>query len=335
MKSIRFGRTNVQVPTLGLGTWAHGGPKLVDGRPVGWYGTDPDAARDTLLEAWTQGVTHWDTADVYGDGRAEELIGSVWDAVPRERIFLATKVGWDPGPFDHYYHPEQIRRQLDASLRHLKTDHVDLYYLHHCDFGANDEYLDDAVDAIARLREEGKLRFVGLSDWKNDVLRRYAERIRPEVVQCYRNVVDDSYEESGLRGWVESADAGVAFFSPLKHALLLGRFEGPVTFGRGDHRSNIKDFRDFNLLSRLRACRRELERRFDGHPSPLLHGLLGSLLADAPTGVVLVGIRRPLQLREAIPAAEPLAPEAARWVRQLYQENGRATRAAWRTYQPR
>lgn len=335
MRRIRFGRTDVEVPTLGLGTWSHGGAKVVDNRPVGWYGTDREMARRTLIEAWTYGVTHWDTADVYGDGRAEELIGSLWDDVERDSIFLATKVGWDPGPFDHYYHPEQIRRQLDESLRQLRTDHVDLYYLHHCNFGPDDRYLDDAIDTLHALRDAGKIRFIGVSDWSCEAILRVAPRVDPDVVQCYRNVVDDTYESSGLRAWVEAHDLGVAFFSPLKHALLTGRFEGPVTFGEGDHRSNLRDFRDHALLVRLRACSRALEQRFPDHPAPVLYGLIGALLADVGNAVVLVGQRRPEQVWQAVAAAEALPPELAEWVRQLYRDNGHVTRAAWRAYQAR
>lgn len=336
LQRIRFGRTEVEIPTIGLGTWAHGGPNVVHGRPVGWFGADRDDARATLVQAHRCGVTHWDTADVYGDGRAEEVIGEVWDGIPRDQIFLASKVGWDPGTHEHYYHPAQMRRQLERSLRNLGTETIDLYYLHHCDFGPQDEYLDDAVDLMRSFRDEGKIRFVGLSDWSCEKIRRYAEVVDPDVVQCYRNVVDDSYDVSGLKDWVEEHDLGVAFFSPLKHALLLGLFEGPVTFGEGDHRSSLPEFRDFALLQRLRQCRRRMQERFAAERESVLYGLVGALLTDAPTGCALVGQRRPAHVRAVTrTGGEPLSEEAARWVRQLYQENGRVTRASWKSYSSR
>lgn len=333
MRRVRFGRTGVEVPAISLGTWAHGGPKVVNDRPVGWFGTDDRLARETLIAAYDLGIDHWDTADVYGGGHAEALMGRVWGDVPREKIFLASKVGWDPGPYGHYYHPEQIRTQLEGSLRSLRTDHLDLYYLHHCDFGPDGEYFDDAFDAVCRFREEGKLRFLGLSDWNDEKILRYADRVRPDVIQCYRNVVDDSYAASGLKQWVEKNDAGVAFFSPLKHALLVGRFEGPVTFGAGDHRGWIAEFRDYALLARLRECRHEMEQRFKDHPEPLLHGLLGALLSDAETACVLLGQREPQHVRAAAKVGDPLSPEEAQWVSKLYQENARLTRSSWRNFQ--
>lgn len=333
MRKVRFGRTGVLLPAIGLGTWAHGGPATISGRPVGWYGVDEDSVRRTLLQAWESGMTHWDTADVYGSGRAEELIGEAWSQVPREDVFLASKVGWDPGSHSHYYHPGQIRRQLENSLRNLRTDHLDLYYLHHCDFGPNGEYLDEAVDLLRKFRDAGKIRFIGLSDWNHEAILKYAERVDPDVIQCYRNVVDDTYESSGLKAWAEESDVGVVFFSALKHALLLGTFEGPVTFGHGDHRSALPDFRDYGLIVRLRACRREMKKRFAEHGEPVLHGLIGTLLADSRNATVLVGQHRPAHTLALAKVGDPVSPENARWVRQLYQRNGKVMRASWRNFQ--
>ena len=155
----------------------------------------------------------------------------------------------------------------------------------------------------------------------------------PDVIQCYRNVVDDTYEASGLKHWIESNDAGTVFFSPLKHGLLLGLFEGPVTFGEGDHRNALPDFRDLGLLMRLRQCRGDLVHRFADHPQPVLHALVGSLLADSPTGCVIVGLHRPEQVQEAAMAGGKLTAEDARWVRELYRERGRPTQASWKSYQ--
>lgn len=330
MRKLRFGRTEAQVSSVSLGTWAHGGPRFVGGKAIGWFGTNDRLVRLTLLKAHEAGIDHWDTADVYGDGHAESLIGKLWSQVPRDDIFLASKVGWDPGPFGHFYHPQQIRHQLERSLRLLATDHLDLYYFHHCEFGPDDLYLDDALAVLERFRDEGKIRFIGLSDWKSDKLLRFARRIRPDVVQTYRNVSDDHFEESGLAAWVRANDVGVAFFSPLRHGLLLGLFEGPVTFGAGDHRSDIAEFRDFALLDRLRTCRKKMEERFAGHPEPVLYGLVGALMTEAPTATVLLGVHRPSQVVAAAEIGEPLSAEDARWVLDLYRENGRSTRGAWR-----
>lgn len=323
MRTLRLGRSGVLVSAVSLGGWSYGGPRTVGGKPVGWSGGDDRQARDALVRAYEVGINHWDTADVYGDGHSEAVIGAVWDRVPREAIFLATKVGWEPGSYAGYYHPDLIRRQLERSLANLRSEWIDLYYLHHCDFGPGDERLDGAVELLRRFRAEGKIRFIGLSDWDASKIARLADRVEPDVVQPYRNLLDDEYTASGLKAWIEAHDAGVAFFSPLKHGLLLGKYARPVSFPEGDWRRNIADFGNQALLDHLRRCREEVGRRFAAHPQPALHALVGALLSDAPTGCALLGLRNPDQVDAAAAAGEPLAAADAAWVRALYRYSAR------------
>ncbi len=319
MRRIVLGSTGVELSAIACGTWGHGGPKRVGGAEVGWSGQDDDAARRALLAAHRAGIDHWDTADVYGDGHSERLIGGLWGELPRDEIFLASKVGWDPGGYEHFYHPRLVAERIDRSLANLRTDRIDLYYLHHCDFGPDDRFLDGAVEQIERARQQGKVRFLGLSDWSSEKVARYAPRVEPDVVQPYRNVVDDRWEASGLKAWVELSGAGVAFFSPLRHGLLLGSYRRPVEFPAGDHRNRIAAFRDQRELDRLRRCRAAVERRFAGHPEPVLHALTGALLSDAPTGCVLLGMRRGRHAEAAASIGQPLGASDAAWVRELYR----------------
>lgn len=323
MRKVRLGRTGVSVSAVGLGSWAYSGAHRAGRVDVGWSGHDDGDALAALARAAELGIDHWDTADVYGDGRAEQLVGRALRLLDRERIFLATKVGWDMDGFPHYYHPELIRRRLERSLANLGTDHVDLYYLHHCDFGRDDEHLEAAVEVLRELRAAGKVRFLGLSDWDAAKLRRVAEKMDPDVIQVYRNVVDDDYRESGLAGWVRDHDAGAVFFSPLKHGLLLGKYTQPASFPRGDVRNRISDFGDAETLERYRDASRELAERYAGHPQPRLHALLGALLADTPTGTVLVGQRDPAQAEAAATAGEALSEDERDWVVALYRGRGR------------
>ncbi len=116
MKKITFGRTNVKFSTISLGTWSYGSGNISRGQSVGWADQSDTDSRAALIEALKSGINHWDTADVYGNGHSENIIGNVWDVVPRNDIFLATKVGWDMGGFDHYYHPSCLSQRLKYDL---------------------------------------------------------------------------------------------------------------------------------------------------------------------------------------------------------------------------
>jgi aryl-alcohol dehydrogenase-like predicted oxidoreductase len=319
MRKIRLGRTNVEVPAISLGTWGHGGERTNEGVAVGWSGHDDAKAKEALVLAWRRGITHWDTADAYGDGHAEELIGEVFASeVPRNEIFLASKFGWIKGPSGHWYDPKFMREECERSLRNMRTDVIDLYYFHHCMFGEHDEYFDDAVAMMHTLHDEGKVRFIGLSDWDASKIMKFIERVDPDVVQPYRNLVDDDYEPSGLKAYVDSHDLGVAFFSPLKHGLLLGKYTEPQTFPEGDFRSGVSDFQDPEAIARYRRAAEAVYQRFNDREEPVLSAVTGALLAGNPTATVLLGQRNARQTEAAAKIGDALSESDAAWIRRLY-----------------
>src|SRR5688500_17135037 len=304
MRTIRLGRTNVQVPAISLGTWGHGGPNENNGVSVGWTGHDDNLAKEALVAAYRAGITHWDTADAYGNGHAEELIGQVFSQVPREEIFLATKLVWVTGPSGHFYDPKFMRSQAERSLRLMRTDVNELYYFHHCDFGT---HFDEVLEVMHRLRDEGKVRFIGLSDWDASKIMQYIERVDPDVVQPYRNLVDDEYESSGLKAYVDAHDLGVAFFSPLKHGLLLGKYDQPVEFEEGDFRSGVADFQDAGAIDRYKRAALAMREKFGAQSAePVLHAVVGALLTGNPTACVLLGQRNAKQVAAAATVGEAL-----------------------------
>ena len=319
MRTIRLGRTEAQVPVVSLGTWSYGGLNQVGDRDVGWDGHDDEAALAAMQACFQAGITHWDTADVYGDGRSEALIGQMWNRVPRDQVFLATKVGWDPGEFGHYYHPEQVERRFERSLTNLQTDVIDLYYLHH--FGEDAEHLGPALEQARRFRDEGRVRWIGLSDWDADRLRKHCDAVEPDVIQPYRNVlVADTFTRSGLADYCAEHDVGVAFFSPLRHGLLLGKHQAPPGYPPGDFRRNVDAFQDPAALATFAERAERLQARFGAREQPVLGPLLESLLVDAPTACNLVGLRSPAQVAAAVAAAQPLEAEDAAWVKAQYAD---------------
>jgi len=320
MEYTILGRTRKKVSRISLGTWSYGGANTVGkNQPIGWAGQEDSDSRTALQKAFSVGINHWDTADVYGDGRSEQIIGTMWDEIPRNDIFIATKVGWDMGPHNHWYHPEHMRVNMERSLKNLKTDCVDLMYLHHCNFGKQEQYFDDAVETIRRFQAEGKTRFIGLSDWSSDKVMNFIERVDPDVIQPYRNVMDDTYASTGLKDYVEANNLGICFFSPIKHGLLTGKYTEPATFETGDFRTTVKDFTNQKLIDKMKTNKAKLEERFADHPQPVMHGLVDALLTDVPTGCVLLGQRNVEQVEAAAQLGAALSNEAGDWVKGLYK----------------
>ncbi len=318
METVILGKTGVTVPRVSLGTWSYGGENISGDMSVGWAGQTDKNSCSAMIRAWELGISHWDTADVYGEGRSEAVIGSMWNTVPRDDIFLATKFGWSLGPYPYLYHPTHMRNQFERSLKNLKVETVDLLYLHHCNFGDNEEYFDDANEMLHRMQEEGKTRFLGLSDWDLNKMMRFIDRVNPDVVQPYRNVMDDTFESSGLRQYAEENNIGVCFFSPIKHGLLTGKYTKTTTFPKGDYRLNIPDFNDQSIIDKMRENRELLLERFSDHPQPVMRGLIDALLTDSPTGCVLLGMRDVDQVNAASNLGAPLSLTDTDWVKSLY-----------------
>ena len=134
--------------------------------------------------------------------------------------------------------------------------------------------IDDAIDVVRRFQEEGKTRFLGLSDWDLYKIMKYIDSFNPQVVQPYRNVMDDTYISSGLKDWIDKNNAGVCFFSPIKHGLLTGKYIEPVKFGDGDFRSRVSGFDDDAIIKKMQKNKLLLEEKFYDHPHPLMKGII-------------------------------------------------------------
>ena len=321
MRKIILGRTGAEVSAISLGTWSYGGANKSGKLPIGWAGQSDDDSKLALKRAWELGINHWDTADVYGNGRSEQVIGSMWKSIPRNNIFLATKVGWDRGYKKRWYDIDVMRQNMERSLKNLKTDCVDLIYLHHCNFGNNNEYFDEAIAVIRKFKEEGKTRFIGLSDWSSKKIRQFIERCDPDVVQPLRNVVDDSYESSGLKQYIDDHNLGICFFSPIKHGLLLGKYTEPAQFEDGDFRSREKAFSDMDFLQNMLYNKAKLDGRFSDHLNPVMHGVVNALFSDSPTGCTLLGQRNVDQVEAAATLGDLLSNEDSDWVKNIYRTN--------------
>ena len=210
-------------------------------------------------------------------------------------------------------------RNLERSLKNLKTDYLDLIYLHHCNFGKQGEYFDDAFEVIGRFKDQGKARFIGLSDWSSGSILKYIKKCDPDVVQPYRNVMDNDYVESGLSNYIDKYNLGVCFFSPIKHGLLTGKYNSPTTFERGDHRSGVKDFANQFIIDKMIQNKKLLESKFIDHEHPIMHGLIDALFNDSSTACVLLGQRNVHQVKVASTLGSLMKNEDSEWVKSIYK----------------
>ncbi|HXF94967.1 MAG TPA: aldo/keto reductase [Gemmatimonadales bacterium] len=270
--------------TLGFGAWAVGG--------AGWGSAGDRSGREaTVRRAVERGVTFFDTAPSYGDGESERLLGRVLKPV-RDRIVIATKVGPRDDP----------RASLEASLRRLDTDYVDLLQLH--------EALGDwerALDGLSRLQAEGLARAVGIANATHLQLRRAMEIAPVASYQGPYNLFDRDVE---LRELPLARERGLAFlaYRPLASGLLSGKLEAPPEFAPGDHRRGIYWFQGPEFARRRGVIERlePVARRLDLTLSALA---LGWVLARPGVAVVLAGARTPEQVDQNLEAARRPLPE--------------------------
>ena len=157
MKYRKLGDSDLEVSEISLGSWLTYG-----------VGVEADSARACLDEAFDQGINFIDTANVYGRGAAESFLGEALQGRPRDSYVLATKLFFPMSDTDRGLSREQVEKQLDASLKRLRTDYVDLYQCHRYD---HDTPLEETMEALTRAVESGKTRYIGFSEWPADRIR--------------------------------------------------------------------------------------------------------------------------------------------------------------------
>lgn len=251
MKYNRIGKTDISVSEIGLGCWTLGGLNWEDGKfSSGWAPVKENKAIEAIHYAIEQGVNHFDNADVYGNGQAESLLAkAIYNS--QKELYVSSKVGWIKNDYANAYHPENIRKQCEFSLKNLNRDVIDLYYFHNSKFGKKDQYLDEAIETMNRLKEEGKIRAIGLSTYSQKDFKRLIPIIKPDVVQAWAHIMDYHFitQNSILMNLCEKNSISFIAFSPLNQGILLNKYKSanPPVFEDGDHRSKSEKFKSENL----------------------------------------------------------------------------------------
>ncbi len=300
MKKRRLGYTDLNVSPIGLGTWAMGG----GGWSFGWGPQDDEESVATIRTALEQGVNWIDTAAVYGLGHSEEVVGQAIKGL-REKVIIATKCGlvWDErGKISGRLKGESIRREVEESLLRLDIEVIDLYQIHWPD---PKREIEEAWSTMADLVKEGKVRYIGVSNFNVKQL----ERIRPihpvASLQPPYSMLKRGIEDE-LLNYCQAHNIGVIVYSPMECGLLTGKYtkESIQNLPEDDWR-RIKNphFRKPELSANLKLVE-ELCPIAERNGRTIAQLVVAWVLHRPEVTAAIVGARHSPQIKETVVAGE-------------------------------
>ena len=321
MRIRSFGTTDLRCSEIGFGTWALGS---------NWWGdVSQDDGVGLIRRALELGITFFDTGDVYGKGANEEIVARALEGVPRESVQISTKFGYvlDEGRQEHSqgerpqdWSPAHARKSLEASLRRLRTDYVDLYQLHNPRMDAIAR--DDLFEELGRMRDEGKLRHFGVAlgpaiGWRDEGLRALAEHDITSLQTVY-NVLEQDPGRDFLAA-AEEKGAGVLARVPTSSGLLEDKYTPETTFPKHDHRSHRP--REW-LIEGLQKVER-LRFLSEEHGVTMAQAALRFILAQQAIACVLPTVSNTADLEEwaAASDAPDLTGDDLERIAALYERN--------------
>ncbi|HET8750310.1 MAG TPA: aldo/keto reductase [Sphingomicrobium sp.] len=289
----RLGRGGPEVSAIGLGCM---------GMSEFYAGGSEAESVATIHHALDRGVTFLDTADMYGWGSNEELVGRAIRG-RRDEVFLATKFGNVRGPNGEFLgvrgDPEYVRSACEASLKRLGIETIDLYYQHRVDTKVP---IEDTVGEMARLKEEGKIRFLGLSEAAPNTIRK-AHAVHPITAVQTELSLWSRDAEAEVIPTIREFGIGYVAYSPLGRGFLSGRFKSPDDFPEGDFRKNHPRFQGENFEKNIRLVR-EVENMAHEKGCTTAQLALAWVLAQGEDIVPIPGTKHVKYLDENIGALE-------------------------------
>jgi aryl-alcohol dehydrogenase-like predicted oxidoreductase len=288
MKYRKLGSSDLEVSEISLGSWLTYG-----------VGVEADKARACLEESFAQGINFIDTANVYGRGAAETFLGEALQGRPRDSYVLATKVYFPMSDTDHGLSRAQIEKQIDASLRRLRTDYVDLYQCHRYDW---DTPLEETMEAMNRVVDSGKARYIGFSEWP-------AERIQAALDMTGVAKFVSSQPQYSLL-WREPEDEVIPLcaangisqivWSPLGQGVLSGKYDPdkPPPAGTRATSDEMSGFMDRLLQPDVLRAVQQLKPIATEAGLTLPQFALAWILREPNVASAIIGASRPEQVRE-------------------------------------
>jgi aryl-alcohol dehydrogenase-like predicted oxidoreductase len=286
MEDIEIATSGLHASRIGLGTWAIGGWM--------WGGTDKAESIATIRSAVERGVTLIDTAPVYGFGRSEEIVGeALAEGGLRDKVRIATKVGlaWKDGAVFRDSRPARIRKELEDSLRRLRTDVVDLYQVHWPDL---ETPIAETARTLEELRREGKVRVLGVSNYSPVQMDAFRAVAKLDAVQPPYNLFEREIEADALP-YAKSAGLTVLAYGALCRGLLTGRMTTQTKFEGDDLRRTDPKFQGERFRQYLAAVDELKKLARERYGRSVLALAVRWVLDQGPT-IALWGARSPHQL---------------------------------------
>lgn len=279
VKQAKLGKSNIEVNPIGLGTNAVGGHNL-------YPNLDEEQGKDVVRAAIDNGVTLLDTAFIYGPGRSEELVGEVVKEYDRKDVVIATKGA-------HYFEgeetklsndPEFLKEQVENSLKRLQTDYIDLYYIH---FPDDETPKDEAVAALQELKDAGKIKAIGVSNFTLEQLKEANKNGNVDVIQHEYNLLNRENEHI-LEYTAENDITFIPYF-PLAAGLLAGKYDENTTFD--DLRADKPEFQGEQFKENLKKVDK-LREIAQEHNVEVAHIVLAYYLTKTSLDVIIPGAKR-------------------------------------------
>jgi aryl-alcohol dehydrogenase-like predicted oxidoreductase len=333
MQTRRLGNSDVYVSPVIFGAWAIGG----------WmWGQQDDADAIAAVRASLDaGVTTIDTAAIYGQGQSEELVARALEGRPRDTLVIATKCGrrWDseqgsdpwptkdrlgrPITIRSNSRPESINYECEQSLKRLRTDYIDLYQIHWPD---KTTPIEDSMAAMVKLKDQGKIRAIGVSNFDVDRMRR-AMKVGPLASdQPPYSIINRGIEKDVLPFCREN-NVAVICYSPMERGLLTGKVTADRVFPPDDHRSGHKFFTPENRRRVLDSLAK-IKPICDRHKASFAQVIINWTAHEPGITAALVGARNAEQARHNAAAMDfTLSNEERSEIRRAFDETSRAMTA--------
>ncbi|NML65750.1 aldo/keto reductase [Hymenobacter sp. RP-2-7] len=300
MEYQKLGASDVTVSRITFGSWAAGGWM--------WGGTEQNDAVGAIRASYELGVTSIDTAPIYGQGLSEQIVGEAIKTLPRDKVQVLTKFGmrWDDTKGDFgfksknndgqdidvykYAGRDSIMRECEDSLRRLGTDYIDLYQQHWPDVTTG---IDETMEAVQRLIEQGKVRAAGVSNYSVPQMAEAEKTIHLASNQVPFSMVKRGIEQDVVP-FAQQQGLGILVYSPLQLGLLTGKIKPGQHFGDGDLRNGNPLFTADNV-QKVNAFLNKLRPMAESKSATLAQLVIRWTLAQPGITVALVGARNPEQ----------------------------------------